>query len=216
VIILTDGYVANGAEPWLLPDVDALPDISVPFAEAPNHGDDFWPYLRDPGTLARPWAIPGTPGLMHRIGGLEKEEGTGDVNYEPENHDYMVRIRAAKVAGIASDIPGVDVDTADDTADVLVLGWGSTWGAISEAVRRVRAAGRAVDHAHLVHLNPFPADLGEVLGRYSKVLVPEMNLGQLSRLVRAEFLVDAESLTQVRGVPFTAGEIEAKILEMLG
>jgi 2-oxoglutarate ferredoxin oxidoreductase subunit alpha len=215
VIILTDGYVANGAEPWLLPDLDALPDISVPFAEEPNHDGDFWPYLRDPETLARPWAIPGTPGLMHRIGGLEKEEGTGDVNYEPENHDYMVRIRAAKVAGIASDIPPVDVDTQGD-ADVLVLGWGSTWGSISEAVRRVRAGGRKVDHAHLVHLNPFPADLGEVLGRYRKVLVPEMNLGQLSRLVRAEFLVDAVSLTQVRGVPFTAAEIEAKILEMIG
>ena len=215
VIILTDGYVANGAEPWLLPDLDALPDISVPFAEEPNHGDDFWPYLRDPETLARPWAIPGTPGLMHRIGGLEKEDGTGIINYDPENHDFMVRIRAAKVAGIANDIPPVDVDTQGD-ADVLVLGWGSTWGSISESVRRVRAAGQKVDHAHLVHLNPFPADLGEVLGRYSKVLVPEMNLGQLSRLVRAEYLVDAVSLTQVRGVPFTAAEIEAKILEMLG
>jgi 2-oxoglutarate ferredoxin oxidoreductase subunit alpha len=215
VIILTDGYVANGAEPWLIPDIEALPDISVPFAAGPNHGGEFWPYLRDPETLARPWAIPGTPGLMHRIGGLEKEEGTGDVNYDPENHDHMVRVRAAKVAGIARDIPGVDVDTEGD-ADVLVLGWGSTWGAISEAVRRVRAGGSRVDHAHLVHLNPFPADLGEVLARYSKVLVPEMNLGQLSRLVRAEYLVDAVSLTQVRGVPFTAAEIEAKIQEMLG
>jgi 2-oxoglutarate ferredoxin oxidoreductase subunit alpha len=215
VIVLTDGYVANGAEPWLIPDIDALPDISVPFAEAPNHDGDFWPYLRDPDTLARPWAIPGTPGLMHRIGGLEKEDGTGDVNYDPENHDAMVRIRAAKVAGIARDIPGVDVDT-EGGADVLVLGWGSTWGAISESVRRVRAGGGKVDHAHLVHLNPFPADLGDVLGRYSKVLVPEMNLGQLSRLVRAEYLVDTVSLTQVRGVPFTAAEIEAKILEMLG
>jgi 2-oxoglutarate ferredoxin oxidoreductase subunit alpha len=218
VIILTDGYVANGAEPWLLPDLDALPDISVPFAEAPNHDGEFWPYLRDPATLARPWAIPGTPGLMHRIGGLEKEDGTGDVNYEPENHDHMVRTRAAKVAGIASDIPGVDVDTdpAAGHADLLVLGWGSTWGSITEAVRRIRAAGQRADHAHLVHLNPFPSDLGDVLGRYSKVLVPEMNLGQLSRLVRAEYLVDAVSLTQVRGVPFTAAEIEAKILEMLG
>ena len=217
VIVLTDGYLANGAEPWLLPDLDALPDISVPFAEEPNHDGEFWPYLRDPETLARPWAIPGTPGLTHRIGGLEKQEGTGDINYEPENHDYMVRIRAAKVAGIAKDIPGVDVD-ADPAgpADLLVLGWGSTWGSISESVRRVRAAGKRVDHAHLVHLNPFPSDLGDVLGRYSNVLVPEMNLGQLSRLVRAEYLVDAVSLTQVRGVPFTAAEIEAKILEMLG
>jgi 2-oxoglutarate ferredoxin oxidoreductase subunit alpha len=199
----------------LIPDIDALPDISVPFAEAPNHDGSFWPYLRDPETLARPWAIPGTPGLMHRIGGLEKQDGTGDVNYDPENHDAMVRIRAAKVAGIARDIPPVDVDT-EGGADVLVLGWGSTWGAISESVRRVRAGGGKVDHAHLVHLNPFPADLGDLLGRYSKVLVPEMNLGQLSRLVRAEYLVDAVSLTQVRGVPFTAAEIEAKIMEMLG
>ncbi|HEY7106678.1 MAG TPA: 2-oxoacid:acceptor oxidoreductase subunit alpha [Acidimicrobiia bacterium] len=215
VIVLTDGYLANGAEPWRLPDLDALPDISVPFAEEPNHDGAFWPYLRDPETLARPWAIPGTPGLMHRIGGLEKQEGTGDVNYEPGNHDHMVRTRAAKVAGIARDIPGVDLDR-EGGADLLVLGWGSTWGSISEAVRRLRAAGKSVDHAHLVHLNPFPADLGDVLGRYSKVLVPEMNLGQLSRLVRAEYLVDATSLTQVRGVPFTAAEIEAKILEMLG
>ena len=216
MIILTDGYVANGAEPWLLPDLDALPDISVPFAEEPNHGDDFWPYLRDPETLARPWAIPGTPGLMHRIGGLEKEEGTGIINYEPENHDYMVRIRAAKVAGIASDIP---------PRRPRHRGWRRRARArLGEHVgldQRVGAPGprrrrHKVDHAHLVHLNPFPADLGEVLGRYSKVLVPEMNLGQLSRLVRAEFLVDAVSLTQVRGVPFTAAEIEAKILEMLG
>ena len=215
VIILTDGYVANGAEPWLLPDLDALPDISVPFADGPNHDGDFWPYLRDPETLARPWAIPGTPGLMHRIGGIEKQDGTGDVNYDPDNHDFMVRIRAAKVAGIANDIPGVDVDT-EGGADLLVLGWGSTWGSITEAVRRVRGRGGKVDHAHLVHLNPFPADLGEVLGRYSSVLVPEMNLGQLSRLIRAEFLVDAVSLNQVRGVPFTAAEIDAKITEMLG
>src|SRR5436190_2262227 len=216
VILLSDGYLANGAEPWRLPNVDELPDISVDFASGPNQDDQFMPYLRDPETLARPWAITGTPGLMHRIGGLEKADGTGDVNYEPENHDAMVRIRAAKVAGIARDIAGVDVDVGDDSADVLVLGRGRTWGAISEAVRRVRADGGTVDHAHLVHLNPFPADLGDVLGRYSRVLVPEMNLGQLSRLVRAEYLVDAVSLTQVRGVPFTAAEIEAKIMEMLG
>ena len=214
VIVLTDGYLANGAEPWLLPDVDALPDIGVPFADAPNHDGDFWPYLRDPETLARPWAIPGTPGLMHRIGGLEKEDGTGNVNYDPDNHDHMVRIRAAKVARIVSDIPPVEVDE-DGGRELLVLGWGSTWGSIQAAVRRVRAAGKHVAHAHLVHLNPFPSNLGDVLRSYDKVLVPEMNLGQLSRLVRAEYLVDAQSLNKVQGIPFQAAAIEQKILEML-
>ena len=214
VIVLTDGYLANGAEPWRLPDVDALPDIGVPFADAPNHDGEFWPYLRDPETLARPWAIPGTPGLMHRIGGLEKEDGTGNVNYDPENHEHMVRIRAEKVARIASDIPPVTVDGEDD-ADLLVLGWGSTWGSIQAAVRRVSADGKRVAHAHLVHLNPFPANLGEVLARYPKVLVPEMNLGQLARLVRAEYLVDAQTLSKVQGIPFRDAEIEAKILELL-
>jgi 2-oxoglutarate ferredoxin oxidoreductase subunit alpha len=214
VIVLTDGYLANGAEPWLLPDVDALPDIGVPFADAPNHNGDFWPYLRDPETLARPWAIPGTPGLMHRIGGLEKEDGTGNVNYDPENHDHMVRIRAEKVARMVSDIPPVDVDD-DGGRELLVLGWGSTWGSIQAAVRRVRAAGKQVAHAHLVHLSPFPANLGDVLRSHDKVLVPEMNLGQLSRLVRAEYLVDAQSLNKVQGIPFQAAAIEEKILEML-
>jgi 2-oxoglutarate ferredoxin oxidoreductase subunit alpha len=214
VILLSDGYLANGAEPWLLPDVDALADIAVPFAERPNHDGVFWPYLRDPETLARPWAIPGTPGLMHRIGGIEKQEGTGNVNYEPANHELMVHIRADKVAGIARDIPPVEV-TGDTDASVLALGWGSTWGPISEAVRRVRAQGRKVAHAHLVHLNPFPANLGEVLAGYEKVLIPEMNLGQLARLVRAEYLVPAESLTKVQGLPFSAAEIEAKLLEMI-
>ena len=167
VILLTDGYVANGAEPWKLPDVDALPDISVPFADAPNHDGSFWPYLRDPDTLARPWAIPGTPGLMHRIGGIEKEEGTGNVNYDPENHELMTRIRAGKVAGIARDIADVDVDRdGDSAAEVLVLGWGSTWGPISEAVRRIRGSGRRVDHAEVMHLNPFPPNLGAVLAQY--------------------------------------------------
>ena len=214
VIVLTDGYLANGAEPWLLPDVDALPDIDVPFADEPNHDGEFWPYLRDPETLARPWAIPGTPGLMHRIGGLEKEDGTGNVNYDPENHEHMVRIRAEKVARIASDIPDVEVDD-DGGRDVLVLGWGSTWGSIQAAVRRVRAAGKQAAHAHLVHLNPFPSNLGDVLRDYDKVLVPEMNLGQLSRLVRAEYLVDAQSLNKIQGIPFQAAAIEQKILEML-
>ncbi len=215
VILLSDGYLANGAEPWLFPDADDLPDISTPFATELNHDGEFWPYLRDPETLARPWAIPGTPGLMHRVGGLEKADGTGNVEYDPGNHDAMCRIRAAKVAGIAADIPPVEVDDPDGAASVLVVGWGSTWGQIKAAIRHVRAAGKQVAHAHLVHLNPFPANLGEVLAGYDRVLVPEMNLGQLSRLLRAEYLVDATGLNQVKGIPFKAAEIEAKILEMI-
>ncbi len=213
VILLSDGNLANGAEPWLLPDVDSLPDLSVPFATEPNHDGEFWPFVRDPETLARPWAIPGTPGLMHRIGGLEKEDGSGNVSYDPDNHDHMVRVRAEKIARIATDIPPVEVDGGDDAA-LLVLGWGGTWGVIQQAVRQAREAGVAVAHAHLVHLNPFPANLGDVLARYERVLVPEMNLGQLSRLVRAEYLVDAQSLAQVRGTPFRAAEIQAAIQEM--
>ncbi len=214
VILLTDGYIANGSEPWLLPDVTTLPDISVRFASEPNHDGEFWPYLRDPETLARPWAIPGTPGLMHRVGGIEKQDGTGNVNYDPSNHERMVHLRQAKVSGIAKDIPALEVEGGDG-ADLLVLGWGSTWGPITEAVRRARSQGRNVAQAHLVHLNPFPANLGEVLASFPKVLVPEMNLGQLSRLVRAEFLVDAKSLNKVQGLPFTATEIETAILEMI-
>ncbi|WP_334144190.1 2-oxoacid:acceptor oxidoreductase subunit alpha [Rhabdothermincola sp.] len=220
VMVLSDGYLANGAEPWLLPDVSTLPDISVEFATTPNHVDDdgnevFWPYLRDPETLARPWAVPGTPGLMHRIGGIEKADGSGNISYDPDNHERMVRLRAAKVAGIAKDIPPVEVtgDVAD--AELLVVGWGSTWGAISGAVDRVRARGRRIAQAHLVHLNPFPSDLGDVLRRYPKVLCPEMNLGQLSKLLRAEYLVDVRSVNKVKGVPFTAGELETAILETL-
>jgi 2-oxoglutarate ferredoxin oxidoreductase subunit alpha len=220
VIVLTDGYLANGSEPWLFPDVDHLPDISVPFTTEPNHlnadgSTEFWPYVRDETTGARPWAIPGTPGLMHRIGGIEKEDGTGNVNYDPVNHELMVHLRAQKIAGIAADIPPVEVDDPTGDAELLVLGWGSTWGAIKAAARRVRTAGKPVATANLVHLNPFPANLGAVLGSYSKVLIPEMNLGQLSRLVRAEYLVDAQSLTKVQGLPFRAAEIETKILEMI-
>lgn len=214
VVLLSDGYLANGAEPWPIPDLDALADISVEFATEPNHGDEFWPYLRDPETLARPWAIPGTPRLMHRVGGIEKEDGTGNVSYEPENHEKMTRLRAAKIAGIARDIPGVELDDQEG-AELLLLTWGGTWGVGTAATRRVRARGKPVAHAHLVHLNPFPPDLGDVLARYPKVLVPELNLGQLSRLVRAEYLVDARSLTKVQGVPFRAAEVEAKILEMI-
>ena len=162
VILLTDGYLANGAEPWKLPDTEALPDISTPFATEPNHGDLFWPYLRDPETLARPWAIPGTPGLMHRVGGLEKEDGSGNVSYEPENHEKMTRLRAAKIAGIAKDIPGVELDH-EEGATFLLCSWGGTWGVSTAAVRRIRARGIPIAHAHLTHLSPFPADLGDVL-----------------------------------------------------
>jgi len=219
VILLSDGYLANGAEPWRLPEIEALPDISVPFATEPNHtGVDgtaqFWPFLRDEQTLARPWAIPGTPGLEHRIGGLEKEDGTGNISYDPVNHERMTRLRAAKIAGIAGDIPGVDVDH-EDGAELLVLGWGSTWGSIGAAIRRVRRRGHKVAHAHLTHLNPFPADLGDTLRRYRQVLVPEMNMGQLSRLVRAEYLVDAKSFTKIQGLPFKAAEIETAIINCL-
>jgi len=220
VILLSDGYLANGSEPWRLPEVADLPDISTTFATAPNHtmqsGEEvFWPYLRDPDTLARAWALPGTPDLMHRIGGLEKEDGSGNISYDADNHERMVHLRAAKVAGIAKDIPEVVVEGPDD-ADLLVLGWGSTWGAIDAAVNRVRNNGRKVAKAHLTHLNPFPQNLGDVLRRFPNVLVPEMNLGQLSRLLRAEYLVDVRSVTKMRGEPFTAGELESAILDTLG
>jgi 2-oxoglutarate ferredoxin oxidoreductase subunit alpha len=221
VVLLSDGYLANGTEPWRLPDVDSLPDISITWATGPNHvnekGEDvFWPYLRDPQTLARAVALPGTPGLMHRIGGLEKEDGSGNVSYDSDNHERMIHLRAAKVAGIANDMPPVTVTGDVDDAELLVLGWGSTWGAIDGAVNRVRLKGRRVAHAHVRHLHPFPKDLGDILRRYPRVLVPEMNLGQLSRLVRAEFLVDAQTVSKVRGVPFTSGELEAAILDTLG
>ena len=220
VIVLSDGYLANGAEPWRIPDIESLPDIHVEFATEFNHTDadgnpEFWPYLRDPETLARPLALPGTPDLMHRIGGIEKQDGSGNISYDPENHGHMVDVRAAKIAGITRDIPPMELRGDVDDAEILVIGWGSTWGAISGAVDRCRARGRKVVQAHLVHLNPFPADLGEILHRYPKVLVPEMNLGQLSRLLRAEYLVDARSVNKVKGTPFTAGELERSILELL-
>jgi 2-oxoglutarate ferredoxin oxidoreductase subunit alpha len=224
VFLLSDGSLANGSEPWRIPDVEQLPDLSVEFATEPNHVDGegnavFWPYLRDPETLARPWAVPGTPGLEHRIGGLEKQDGTGNVSYDPANHEHMVRVRAAKVAGIARDIPPVEVDdpgAGGERAELLVLGWGSTYGTIAAAVRRVRARGHSVAQAHLVHLNPFPANLGEVLASYPRVLVPEGNLGQLWRMLRADFLVPARLLSKVQGVPFRVSEIERAILEELG
>jgi 2-oxoglutarate ferredoxin oxidoreductase subunit alpha len=216
VFLLSDGYLANGSEPWRLPDVASLPDISVEFATEPNHEGEFWPYLRDPETLARPWAVPGTPGLEHRIGGLEKADGTGNISYDADNHDKMVRLRAAKVARIARDIPDLEVD--DDTegaAETLVLGWGSTYGPIGAAVRLVRGRGEAVAVAHLRHLNPFPANLAAVVRRYDKVLIPEMNAGQLRRLIRSEFLVDAKGYNKVSGKPFRAEELEHVILETI-
>src|SRR5689334_7881592 len=207
VYLLSDAYLANGSEPWLLPDVAQLPDISVEFATEPNFEDQFLPYLRDERTLARPWAVPGTPGLEHRIGGLEKADRTGNISYDPDNHDLMTRLRAQKVAGIASDIPELAVDDPDGDARVLVLGWGGTYGPIAAACRRVRNGGRKVAHAQLRHLNPFPRNTGELLRRYDKVLVPEMNLGQLLKLVRADFLVDAVGYNRVRGVPLRAAEL---------
>ncbi|MFZ4517255.1 MAG: 2-oxoacid:acceptor oxidoreductase subunit alpha [Microthrixaceae bacterium] len=220
VILLSDGYLANSAEPWRLPDVATLPDLRVEFATGPNHTGpdgtpDFWPYLRDADTLARPWAVPGTPGLEHRIGGIEKADGHGGIAYDPENHQHMTDLRAAKVAGIASSLPPVEVHGDAGDPEVLVVGWGSTWGAITDAVERVRANGRRVAHVHLRHLNPFPPDLGEVLARAPRVLVPEMNLGQLSMLLRSTFLVDARPVNKVAGQPFTAAEIVVELEKVL-
>jgi 2-oxoglutarate ferredoxin oxidoreductase subunit alpha len=215
VILLSDGYLANGSEPWRLPDVDALPDISVPFATEANHTNDdgdpeFWPYLRDETTLARPWAIPGTPGLMHRIGGLEKQDGTGHIDYTPANHERMVHLRAAKVQAIAADIPPTEV-RGDVDADVLLVGWGSTWAAIDAAAQRSRKAGHKVACVHLVHLNPLPPDLGDIVRRYEHVIVPELNSGQLANVLRAKYLVDAKPLSKVQGLPFKSREIESAI-----
>ena len=214
VFLLSDAYLANGSEPWRIPDVANLPDISTEFTSEPNDDEGFLPYKRDPETLARPWAIPGTPGLEHRIGGLEKANETGNVSYDPENHDLMVRLRAAKVAGIAADIPELEVDDPDG-ADMLVIGWGSTYGSIVAAVQRVRDSGRSVARAHLEYLNPFPRNTGEVLGGYEKVLVPEINLGQLRMLLRAEFLVDAAGYNKVRGRPFRAAELADAITALV-
>jgi 2-oxoglutarate ferredoxin oxidoreductase subunit alpha len=209
VLLLSDGYLANGSEPWRIPDVADLPEMAVQHATEPNGSDVkgnpvFHPYLRDPETLARPWAVPGTPGLEHRIGGIEKADVTGEISYDPDNHDTMTRLRQAKVDGIAATIPDLEVDDPTGDADVLVLGWGSTYGPIAAATRLVRNTGSTVARAHLRHLNPFPANTGDVLRSYKRVVVPEMNLGQLSLLLRAKYLVDVQSHTQVRGLPFTA------------
>ncbi|MEU5301973.1 2-oxoacid:acceptor oxidoreductase subunit alpha [Streptomyces noursei] len=222
VFLLSDGYLANGSEPWRIPEVDELPDLRVQFATGANHEladgtEVFWPYKRDPETLARPWAVPGTPGLEHRIGGIEKQDGTGNISYDPANHDFMVRTRQAKVDGVT--VPDVEVDDPVDGtgqgANTLVLGWGSTYGPITAAVRRVRGAGQRIAQAHLRHLNPFPGNLGEVLARYDKVVVPEMNLGQLATLLRAEYLVDARSHTQVSGMPFKAEQLAEALKEAI-
>jgi 2-oxoglutarate ferredoxin oxidoreductase subunit alpha len=218
VVLLSDGYLANGSEPWRVPDVSSLPDISVPFAssvEAEQGDDGFMPFRRDPVTLARPWAIPGTKGLEHRIGGIEKADIFGTISYDPDNHDRMVRLRQAKIDGIASDIPPLEVDDPDGTAKVLALGWGSTFGSIGAAARRVRTGGQPVATAHLRHLNPFPANLGEVLHRYDKVLVPEINLGQLALLLRGRYLVDVISYNRVRGLPFKAAELADAIKDVI-
>ncbi|TIC89286.1 2-oxoacid:acceptor oxidoreductase subunit alpha [Nocardioides sp. GY 10113] len=223
VMLLSDGYLANGSEPWQIPAVDELPAIDPAFATGPNHvsaksaasgseePDEFWPYLRDPETLARPWAVPGTAGLEHRIGGLEKGEGHGNISYDPANHDLMVRTRQAKIDRIAESLPPLEVDDPSGAAKVLVIGWGSTYGPIGAAARRVRRAGYNVAQVHLRHLNPFPKDLGAILKRYDKVLVPEMNLGQLSRLLRAEYLVDAVGYNHVYGLPLKAAELAEAI-----
>jgi 2-oxoglutarate ferredoxin oxidoreductase subunit alpha len=213
VYLLSDAYLANGSEPWLLPDADAIPPIEPAFTtEAPAEG--FQPYVRDDETLARPWAIPGTPGLEHRVGGLEKQDLTGNVSYDPENHDLMTRLRAQKIAGIANDIPELEVDDPG-SADLLVLSWGGTYGPVAAGVRRARQNGHGVAHAHLHYLNPFPRNTGEVVTRYDKVLIPEINLGQLRKLIRAEFLVDAAGFNLVRGLPFRAGEVQEAIEAIL-
>ena len=217
VMLLSDGYLATSSEPWLLPDIDSLPDIGVDFHTGFNgtneDGDGiFLPYLRDSETLARPWAIPGTPDLMHRIGGIEKEDESGNISYDPANHQKMVNLRAAKVEGI--DVPDVEV-AGDLDADFCMLGWGSTWGAIDASVDRLQAAGKKVAHVHLTHLNPFPKNLGEVLSKFETVICPEMNSGQLVNLVRAKYLLDGKPVTKMIGGPFTTGEIESAALQAM-
>jgi len=209
VLLLSDGSIANGSEPWLIPRVEDLPDLRVTFASEPNAldgSDEHWPYVRDTETLAREWAIPGTPGLQHRIGGLEKADGKGNISYDPDNHDRMVRLRQAKVDGIT--VPDLTVDDPSGEARVLVLGWGSTFGPIGAGCRRVRAQGMAIAQAHLRNLNPFPKNLGEVLRSYDRVVVPEMNMGQLALLLRGKFLVDVKSYNKVAGLPFKAEELQ--------
>ncbi len=224
VMLLSDGMLANGSEPWRIPEVSELPVIDPAFATETNRvvttakGEEkaeFWPYLRDEETLARPWAIPGTAGLEHRIGGLEKGDGHGNISYDPANHDLMVRTRQAKIDRIAESLPPLEVDDPTGQARVLVLGWGSTYGPIGAACRRVRTAGLHVAQTHLRHLNPLPQDLGDVLRRYDAVLVPEMNLGQLSLLLRARYLVDVVGYNQVNGMPIKAAELAEAVTSLV-
>lgn len=211
VMFLSDGYLGNGSEPWLIPDFNAMPDISTKFR---TETEGFFPYLRDEATLARPWAIPGTPGLEHRIGGLEKQHITGNVSYDPQNHEAMIRLRAEKVERIVNDIPLATVE-GDSQGDVLVVGWGGTYGAIKTAVARHRQRGNSVSHLHLRYLNPMAKNVGELLYKFKTVLVPELNLGQLVKVLRSKFLVPAVGLNKIQGLPFKAGEIEKKIDEIL-
>jgi len=216
VVLLSDGSLANGSEPWQVPDVSQLPEIEVGFATGPNAPDgsgEFWPYLRDPVTLARPWAIPGTAGLEHRLGGLEKADGKGNISYDPDNHDHMVRLRQAKVDGIA--VPDVEVEDPSGEAEVLALGWGSTYGPIGAGCRRVRKSGMNIAQAHLRHICPLPANLGDVLRGYRRVIVPEMNLAQLAMLLRARYLIDTISYTKVAGLPFKAEELQGVFTDVM-
>jgi 2-oxoglutarate ferredoxin oxidoreductase subunit alpha len=210
VFLMSDGYIANGSEPWRIPEVGDLPDLHVDFAKTQ---EDFKPYLRDPKTLARPWAIPGTKGIEHRIGGVEKADVTGEISYDPANHDFMVRTRAAKVAGIT--VPDMIVDDPTGDAEVLLLGWGSTFGPISAAVETLRINGEKIAQAHIRYINPFPKNLGSILEKYPKVIVPEMNLGQLAILLRSQYLKDVIGYNMVRGLPFTTTEIVEAAMEVL-
>jgi 2-oxoglutarate ferredoxin oxidoreductase subunit alpha len=211
VFVLSDGFLANGSEPWLIPDPDTLPPIDIEFR---SDKEGFFPYLRDPATLARPWVRPGTPGLEHRIGGIEKQDVTGNISYDPENHDHMVRTRAEKVRRVAQEIPPTSIN-GPATGDLLVVGWGGTFGAITAAVERAQSEGRSVAAVHLRHLNPLPPDLGHILREYRKVLVPEINSGQLVRIVRAEYLVDAVGFNRVRGLPLASDEIYDAIIQLI-
>jgi 2-oxoglutarate ferredoxin oxidoreductase subunit alpha len=215
VILLSDNAVANASEPWRLPDLDSIPEIDVEYAKHPNGPDGtFLPYMRNVDTFARPWAIPGTAGLEHRVGGLEKDALSGDVSYDPNNHQLMTDTRGWKVANIANDIPQLEIN-GDEDAEILVLGWGSTFGSIGAAANRSRLEGRKVATAHLRYLNPLPSNLGDLLRSYDKILIPELNTGQLMKVIRAEFLIDAIGLNKVSGEPFKISEIMDKIQEMV-
>ena len=209
VMILSDGYIANGSEPWKIPDIDELPKIEIQHPEGTDEDEPFMPYARDE-FLARPWAIPGTPGLMHRVGGLEKEDGTGNVSYDPANHQKMTDTRSAKVAKIAERIPPQEV-FGDTSGKVLVVSWGGTYGACHTSVKRCREQGLSVSHVHLRHINPMPANLGEILGQFEKVMVAELNQGQLRMLLRANYLVDCQGVNKVQGKPFTVSELTETI-----